>query len=49
MHEKYDFIAGEFGDNIVSYNINTIKVGLWDENYQNPHHEADYYYEFYIL
>ena len=45
MHKKYDFIAGEFGDNIVSYNINTIKkVGLWDENYQGvAHKEADYY------
>ena len=44
MHKKYNFIAGEFGDNIVSYTADAIKnIGLWDENFQNPHHEADYY------
>lgn len=45
MHEKYNFIAGEFGDNIVSYKSDAIKkIGLWDENFSGGgHREADYY------
>ena len=45
MHEKYDFVTGEYGDNIISYKVNTIKtVGLWDENYPGvAHKEADYF------
>ncbi len=44
MHQNYDFIAGRFGDNILSYKVNAVKtIGLWDESFQNPHHEADYY------
>lgn len=45
MHEKYTFIAGEFGDNIVSYTSEAVKnIGLWDEQFSGGgHREADYY------
>lgn len=43
--EKYDFLVGYLGDNIVAYKPNHIKkVGLWDENFCTVYHkEADYY------
>ena len=45
MHEKYNFVAGEFGDNIVSYTPESVRnIGLWDENFVGGgHREADYY------
>ena len=45
MHQKYNFIAGEFGDNIVSYTSDAVKkIGLWDEQFcGGGHREADYY------
>ena len=45
MHKKYDFIVGEFGDNIVSYRANAIKnIGIWDERFcGGGHREADYF------
>tara|TARA_R100000008_G_C3580047_1_gene167850 strand:+ start:1338 stop:2294 length:957 start_codon:yes stop_codon:yes gene_type:complete len=45
MHEKYNFVAGEFGDNIVSYKPAAVRnIGLWDENFSGGgHREADYY------
>lgn len=45
MHKKYDFVAGEYGDNIVSYTPAAVrKVGLWDEQFSGGgHREADYY------
>jgi len=45
MHKKYNFIAGEFGDNIVSYTPEAVKrIGIWDENFSGGgHREADYY------
>lgn len=34
MHQKYTFICGEYGDNIVSYRVEAVKkIGLWDENF----------------
>ena len=45
MHEKYTFIAGEFGDNVVSYKAEAVRrIGLWDEQFAGGgHREADYY------
>jgi hypothetical protein len=45
LHDKYTFIAGEYGDNIVSYKADAIKkIGLWDERFCGiQHKEADYY------
>ncbi|MDC0039280.1 glycosyltransferase family 2 protein [Gammaproteobacteria bacterium] len=45
MHEKYNFIAGEFGDNIISYTPEAVRrIGLWDEQFSGGgHREADYY------
>ena len=45
MHETYNFVAGEFGDNIVSYTPDAVrKIGLWDEQFSGGgHREADYY------
>jgi len=43
--EKYDFLVGYLGDNIVAYKPrHIIKTGLWDENFCTVYHkEADYY------
>ena len=51
LHEKYSFIAGEYGDNIVSYKVDAIKkIGLWDERFCGiQHKEADYYLRALIL
>ena len=51
LHEKYTFIAGEYGDNIVSYKADAIKkIGLWDERFCGiQHKEADYYLRALIL
>lgn len=45
MHKKYDFITGQYGDNIVSYRPSAVKkIGLWDERFITPNNkEADYY------
>jgi hypothetical protein len=45
MHKKYNFVAGEFGDNIVSYTADAVKnIGIWDEQFSGGgHREADYY------
>lgn len=45
MHQKYTFITGQLGDNIVSYRPEAVKkIGMWDERFLTPHHkEADYY------
>lgn len=45
MHEKYDFIVGKFGDNIVSYTPQAVKkIGIWDENFFGVQYkEADYW------
>jgi len=45
MHEKYTFITGHFGDNIVSYQPEAVKkIGMWDERYLTPvNKEADYF------
>lgn len=44
MHEKYTFVVGKYGDNIVSYKPEAVKkIGMWDENFCGiQHKEADY-------
>jgi len=51
LHEKYTFITGEYGDNIISYKVDAIKnIGLWDENFCGiQHKEADYFLRALIL
>tara|TARA_R110002020_G_scaffold314075_3_gene529358 strand:+ start:176 stop:1069 length:894 start_codon:yes stop_codon:yes gene_type:complete len=45
MHEKYDFIVGRYGDNLVSYTPEAVrKIGIWDENFYGiQYKEADYW------
>tara|TARA_R110000824_G_scaffold4217_3_gene20072 strand:- start:13398 stop:14348 length:951 start_codon:yes stop_codon:yes gene_type:complete len=45
LHQKYTFVTGILGDNIVSYLPEAVvKIGLWDERFTCPSHkEADYY------
>ena len=45
MHQKYNFITGQLGDNIVSYTADAVKkIGMWDERFLTPaNKEADYY------
>jgi len=45
MHQKYTFITGQLGDNIVSYRPEAVeKIGMWDERFLTPaNKEADYY------
>ncbi len=45
MHQKYTFITGQLGDNIVSYRPEAVKkIGLWDDRFITPaNKEADYY------
>jgi len=45
MHEKFNFIVGKFGDNIVSYTADAVKkIGIWDENFFGVQYkEADYW------
>ena len=45
LHQKYTFVTGVLGDNIVSYRPEAvIKIGMWDERFTSPcHKEADYY------
>tara|TARA_R100000664_G_scaffold24806_1_gene34671 strand:- start:9092 stop:10021 length:930 start_codon:yes stop_codon:yes gene_type:complete len=45
MHQKYTFITGRLGDNIVSYRPDAVKkIGMWDERFLTPgNKEADYY------
>ncbi len=45
MHEKFNFIVGKFGDNIVSYTPEAVKkIGIWDENFFGVQYkEADYW------
>ena len=45
MHEKFNFIVGRFGDNLVSYTAEAVKrIGMWDENFFGVQYkEADYW------
>jgi hypothetical protein len=45
MHQKYTFITGQLGDNIISYRPEAVKkIGMWDERFLTPaNKEADYY------
>ena len=45
MHETYNFIVGQYGDNIVSYTPEAVKrIGIWDENFSGiQYKEADYW------
>ena len=45
MHQKYTFITGQLGDNIISYTPEAVKkIGMWDERFITPaNKEADYY------
>ena len=45
LHQKYTFITGQLGDNIVSYRPEAVKkIGMWDERFLTPgNKEADYY------
>jgi hypothetical protein len=45
MHKKYNFIVGQFGDNLVSYTAEAVKkIGIWDENFSGiQYKEADYW------
>jgi len=45
LHERFTFIVGEFGDNIVSYMPEAVRqIGMWDENFCGiQHKEADYW------
>jgi len=45
MHEKFDFIVGKYGDNLVSYTADAVrKIGIWDENFFGVQYkEADYW------
>ena len=45
MHEKFNFIVGQFGDNLVSYTAEAVKkIGIWDENFTGiQYKEADYW------
>lgn len=45
MHQKYTFITGQLGDNIISYLPDAVKkIGMWDERFLTPaNKEADYY------
>ena len=45
LHEKYSFVVGKYGDNIVSYTPEAVRrIGMWDENFCGiQHKEADYW------
>lgn len=45
MHEKFNFVVGKYGDNLVSYTPEAIKnIGMWDENFFGVQYkEADYW------
>ncbi len=45
MHKYYNFIVGQFGDNLVSYTPESVKnIGIWDENFTGVQYkEADYW------
>ena len=45
MHNKYNFIVGKFGDNIVSYTPQAVmNIGMWDERFCGiQYKEADYW------
>jgi len=45
MHQKYNFVVGQFGDNLVSYTAEAVKaIGIWDENFAGiQYKEADYW------
>lgn len=45
MHQKYSFVTGQLGDNIISYLPDAVKkIGMWDERFLTPaNKEADYY------
>mgnify|MGYP003647455178 CR=1 FL=1 len=44
-HEKFNFIVGKYGDNLVSYTPKAVKkIGIWDENFFGVQYkEADYW------
>jgi hypothetical protein len=45
MQGKYNFIVGQYGDNLVSYTPEAVKsIGMWDENFTGVQYkEADYW------
>ncbi len=45
MHERFNFIVGRFGDNLVSYTAEAVRnIGIWDENFFGVQYkEADYW------
>ena len=45
MHEKFNFVVGQYGDNLVSYTPDSVKkIGIWDENFFGVQYkEADYW------
>jgi len=45
LHQKYTFVTGCLGDNIVSYRPDAVKkIGMWDERFLNPaNKDADYF------
>jgi len=45
LHQKYTFITGCLGDNVISYRPDAVKkIGMWDERFIAPgNKEADYY------
>ena len=45
MHEKFNFVVGFCGDNLVSYTPEAVKnIGIWDENFFGVQYkEADYW------
>ena len=44
-HEKFNFVVGKYGDNLVSYTPEAVKnIGMWDENFFGVQYkEADYW------
>jgi hypothetical protein len=45
LHEKFNFVVGRYGDNLVSYTPEAVKkIGMWDENFASTvYKEADYW------
>ena len=45
MHERFNFVVGRYGDNLVSYTPEAVRnIGIWDENFFGVQYkEADYW------
>lgn len=45
MHQRYNFVVGKYGDNLVSYTPQAVKkIGIWDENFFGVQYkEGDYW------